>query len=121
MFDNRFGHKKSTLYGCGDKMGLSRMLKIALPFIKIFLYVKLVGAHNGYLLELPDIKLPVGQNDPLENKVVTDQNVQLPKVYLPSSNGHFLPIGKSKLSVAKGSQRPFYQKCDAVFIYPNMD
>ena len=60
-------------------MGLSRMLKINTPFIMIFLYVKLVGAHNGYLLELPDIKLPVGQNDPLENKVVTDQNVQLAK------------------------------------------
>ena len=44
------------------------MLKINTPFIKILLYVKLAGDNVCHLLELPDVKLPVDQNDPLENK-----------------------------------------------------
>jgi hypothetical protein len=82
LLDNEFGHKKSTLYGCGEIMGLSRMLKINTPFLKI-LYVKLVGDNFCHLPQLPDeklpsaqnehlekmnIKLPTGQNGPLENK-----------------------------------------------------
>jgi hypothetical protein len=81
--DNEFGHKKSTLYGCGEIMGLSRILKINTPFLKYFLYVKLVSGYFSHLPELPDeklpsaqnehlekmnIKLPTGQNGPLENK-----------------------------------------------------
>ena len=48
-------------------MGLSRMLKINTPFIKIFLYVKLVGDNVCHLLELPDVEFPSSQNGDLEN------------------------------------------------------
>ena len=40
------------------KMGLSRMLKMNPPFIKIFLYVKLVSGHGVHLLELPGVEIP---------------------------------------------------------------
>lgn len=46
------------------------MLKINTPFLKYFLYVKLVSAHSGYLLELPDVKLPSYQNEDLEKMIV---------------------------------------------------
>ena len=48
-------------------------------FLWNIFYVKLVSGHSVHLLELPDVKLPVSQNDPLENKVVTGQKDPLAK------------------------------------------
>lgn len=58
------------------------MLKINTPFIKIFLYVKLVGGYFSHLPELPDVeiskfpkwglgeyKLVKGKNSPLLKNV----------------------------------------------------
>ena len=69
------------------------MLKINTPFIKI-LYVKLVSTHSGYLLELPDVILPSDIKYHLENKVVTDQNVQLAKFSINAVGSHFDKLPK---------------------------
>ncbi len=51
------GIKKAPSTGAVE-IGLSRMLKINTPFIKVFLYVKLVSGHRVHLLELPDVEIP---------------------------------------------------------------
>lgn len=55
------------------------MLKINTPFIK-FSYVKLVGDKACHLLELPDVNLPVGQNDPLETMDIKSKGQKGPLI-----------------------------------------
>ena len=65
MFDNRFGHKKAPSTDAVEN-GAVANVEDKHSFHNDILYVKLVSAHSGYLLELPEVNLPMGTYCPLE-------------------------------------------------------